>query len=239
MLKYVCDVYSRLWDEIVFRNKFEMKCLVFSELSHFKSISHPIEKVLIISNSPTSDDSIRSSMNLSSLIEIDRVECNIPDDGSMDYVDCDNEPLPKFNKVVLGGTFDRLHNGHRKLLTIASTICKETLTIGIMADKMLQSKHNHQLIDGFAHRKAGVLDFVYNLNSTLCVEIVELFDPFGPALSDPEMEAIVVSSETITGAVKINDLRQQRNFSKMRVVVIRRSDVATLSSTFLREKLMR
>jgi phosphopantetheine adenylyltransferase len=33
-------------------------------------------------------------------------------------------------QVVLGGTFDRLHNGHKKLLSLAGSICRERLIIG-------------------------------------------------------------------------------------------------------------
>lgn len=30
----------------------------------------------------------------------------------------------------MGGTFDRLHNGHKKLLSLAACVCQERLTIG-------------------------------------------------------------------------------------------------------------
>ena len=33
-------------------------------------------------------------------------------------------------QVALGGTFDRLHNGHKKLLSLAASICKKQITIG-------------------------------------------------------------------------------------------------------------
>ncbi len=41
------------------------------------------------------------------------------------------------------------------------------------------------------------------------------------------------------GANKINELRKERGYASLGVIVIRRSDVATLSSTFLREQLSR
>lgn len=42
-----------------------------------------------------------------------------------------------YNNVILGGTFDRLHNGHKILLSIAVLHCTEALTVGVTDTNML------------------------------------------------------------------------------------------------------
>ena len=51
------------------------------------------------------------------------------DDASLSEEEC-----PRYDRVVLGGTFDNLHNGHRRLLTMALRVCREQLTIGVVSD---------------------------------------------------------------------------------------------------------
>ncbi len=50
--------------------------------------------------------------------------------------------IPQFRQVVCGGTFDRFHNGHRKLLTLAAGCCQPggTLTVGITDNAMSSKK---------------------------------------------------------------------------------------------------
>jgi hypothetical protein len=38
--------------------------------------------------------------------------------------------IPQFERVVLGGTFDHLHNGHKRLLTMTAMVCTRECTIG-------------------------------------------------------------------------------------------------------------
>jgi phosphopantetheine adenylyltransferase/dephospho-CoA kinase len=45
-----------------------------------------------------------------------------------------------YKNVVLGGTFDRLHNGHKIFLSEAILYCTEKLTVGVTDRNMLQSK---------------------------------------------------------------------------------------------------
>lgn len=57
-----------------------------------------------------------------------------------------NEQVDDFPNVVLGGTFDRLHNGHKILLTDAILNCRKQLTIGVTDGPMIKSKYKWYLI---------------------------------------------------------------------------------------------
>jgi len=48
--------------------------------------------------------------------------------------------IQKFPVVVLGGTFDRLHDGHKLLLTEAVNRCACKLIVGVTDESMIQSK---------------------------------------------------------------------------------------------------
>lgn len=50
--------------------------------------------------------------------------------------------VPKYNKVLLGGTFDYLHAGHQLLLLTAITKAKNMLLVGLTGDAMLSKKSN-------------------------------------------------------------------------------------------------
>eukprot|EP01035_Chromulina_nebulosa_P020403 gene20403-26476_t len=64
--------------------------------------------------------------------------------------------IPSYRYVAVGGTFDHLHNGHRKLLSVASSICTEKLTIGITSETLLTHKTNFHLIHSYNKRFENV-----------------------------------------------------------------------------------
>lgn len=53
--------------------------------------------------------------------------------------------LKIYDNVVLGGTFDRLHAGHKILLTEALLRCCKRLTVGVTDTCMLESKYQHKI----------------------------------------------------------------------------------------------
>lgn len=46
-----------------------------------------------------------------------------------------------YNNVVIGGTFDRLHYGHKIMLSEAILRCYKKITVGVTVTEMLQSKY--------------------------------------------------------------------------------------------------
>jgi hypothetical protein len=93
-----------------------------------------------------------------------------------------------FAGVVLGGTFDRLHVGHKKLLTCAAAVCNGRLVIGVTVEAMLRKKAGADRIAGFKERADSVVAFLASVKPAVRVEIVPLEDRYGPAVTDGSLQ---------------------------------------------------
>lgn len=67
------------------------------------------------------------------------VDSRGPENVNLEQFD-KGELLKVFRNVVLGGTFDRLHVGHKILLTEAVLRCQNKLTVGVTDESMIKSK---------------------------------------------------------------------------------------------------
>jgi len=150
-----------------------------------------------------------------------------------------------YSKVVLGGTFDRLHAGHKLLLDAATSSCSNILTIGLTAENMLKNKKYADLIESYETRKTNLLNYLKATKPELQYNVVQLEDVAGPAGSDETQEALVFSEETLKGAESVNQLRISRGFKPLDFIQISCVDPAgkttssqddKLSSTLLRER---
>ncbi|KAJ9591691.1 hypothetical protein L9F63_001778 [Diploptera punctata] len=133
-----------------------------------------------------------------------------------------NHSIPnKYNKmhenVVLGGTFDRLHAGHKILLSEAVLRCTKQLTVGVTETMMLKSKVLWEMIQPCPDRMSLVEDFLEDIDSSLQYDVVPIYDPFGPTKEDPTFELIVVSAETYKGGLKVNEIRQKNGLSPLEI----------------------
>lgn len=54
-------------------------------------------------------------------------------------------------------------------------------------------------------------------SSTLELRYVEIWDPFGPTITDPEIDTIVVSGETRSGGKMVNDKRVEVGMSELKI----------------------
>ncbi|KAF0745076.1 hypothetical protein Ae201684P_011521 [Aphanomyces euteiches] len=153
------------------------------------------------------------------------------------YLEDDQRILGKEALVVIGGTFDYLHNGHKKLLSHGAALANNGMLIGVTAPHMLEKKSLGYLIETLETRKQNVQEYLATMFPHVEATIVTIDDPFGPSITSAEVTAIVVSTETQLGAVKINAIRQERQLHPLRIYVCRRTDASTLSSSFIREQL--
>lgn len=63
------------------------------------------------------------------------------------------------------------------------------------------------MIEPYDQRVQKLQDFLNDVKPSLKYEIVPLSDPFGPSISDPELQCIVVSEETRKGGEAVNRKR--------------------------------
>lgn len=132
-------------------------------------------------------------------------------------------------KVVLGGTFEFMHNGHIRLLKEAFRILETEknqkdgiVHIGLTSDLMASAKSHY--VSPYEERKKKlekeILSIIKEKGFTKeNYKITKLCDPFGPAVYEA-YDYIVVSPETKTGALKINEIRRIRNLPEIKIIEV-------------------
>ncbi len=83
----------------------------------------------------------------------------------------------QFKAVAVGGTFDRLHAGHRLLLATTALVASERVYIGVTADALLASKKARELLQSYEQREAAAREYVAQVHPGLRVEAGPLRDP--------------------------------------------------------------
>ncbi|XP_006992970.1 bifunctional coenzyme A synthase isoform X1 [Peromyscus maniculatus bairdii] len=117
------------------------------------------------------------------------------------------QPVRGYHRGAVGGTFDRLHNAHKVLLSIACVLAQEQLVVGVADQDLLKSKLLPELLQPYAQRVDHLSEFLVDIKPSLTFDIVPLLDPYGPAGSDPTLEFLVVSEETYRGGMAVNRFR--------------------------------
>eukprot|EP00180_Rhodochaete_pulchella_P003489 Plantae.Rhodophyta-Rhodochaete_pulchella.ctg6000.p1 GENE.Plantae.Rhodophyta-Rhodochaete_pulchella.ctg6000~~Plantae.Rhodophyta-Rhodochaete_pulchella.ctg6000.p1 ORF type:complete len:289 (+),score=29.56 Plantae.Rhodophyta-Rhodochaete_pulchella.ctg6000:922-1788(+) len=133
----------------------------------------------------------------------------------------DEPPPPRFSVTALGGTFDRLHAGHRLLLTAATLVTEKTLRVGLTGDSLLEGKAMGRMIETWKDRRRAVERFVKRATKNkVKPACVELKDPSGPAATEANIQGLVVSTETINGGRVVNEERVRNGLAPLHIVVV-------------------
>jgi cytidyltransferase-like protein len=150
-----------------------------------------------------------------------------------------------FDHVAVGGTFDGMHYGHRKLLTLAVSSVSPTtgkLTIGVTVDDMLTKKAYADQIPDLQERMDGTRDFIYRLapgikNRVKLLPISDAYGPPGTIEHGTDFDALVLSHETLENGCKLNEYRTRTlGLRPLALLCTRRTEPHGMSSTALRRR---
>jgi len=122
--------------------------------------------------------------------------------------------------VALGGTFDPVHDGHRKLFERAFEL--GDVTVGLTSDELApETRHVERYVRPYDRRKRDLEAELSGLADEHGreFEVRELTDPTGIAV-EPEFDALIVSPETMEGGKQINEIRRERGHDPLELVVV-------------------
>ncbi|XP_037813258.1 bifunctional coenzyme A synthase [Lucilia sericata] len=204
-----------------FNNKVDMNILVtpLKQKGTFENLNlRPIDMIFSDAHHPEVCEKLRQELR------IEKPTIYLADESCNDLTDYQQlEPEDKikmYNNVVLGGTFDRIHLGHKIFLTQAVIRACCRLVVGVTTSQLTKSKTLNELILPVDQRIDELQKFLKEIDATLEYEVVPIDDPFGPTKNDPNMDMIVVSAETLRGGQKVNEVREGNKLNTLDIFCI-------------------
>jgi pantetheine-phosphate adenylyltransferase len=136
-------------------------------------------------------------------------------------------------KVMVGGTFDPLHDGHKRLISRSFELAGRdgTVIVGLTTDTFASRKVHP--VKRYEQRKAALAGYIREQGFSASYSIEPLKDRYGTALDD-DFDALVVSEETLPIAHEINSLRKEKGKRKVdihQITCVLADDGRWISST--------
>ncbi len=143
-----------------------------------------------------------------------------------------------YEVVVFGGTFDRLHEGHRHLLRVALSLGNRVI-IGLATERLIHDKELRELIQPYEERLRVLKEFLEREQAIDRCTIVPIDTKEGGADKMERLDAMVVSDDPaiVKNAFEINQLRMQNGLRRFHIVIVplvKTPDNQPVSSTRIR-----
>ncbi len=122
--------------------------------------------------------------------------------------------------VALGGTFDPVHDGHRRLFRRAFEL--GDVTVGLTSDELApKTRSSDRQVRSHDERKETLATELEPIAAEYDreFEIRKLESPTGIA-TEAQFDYLVVSPETREGGERINEIRRERGYDPLEVVVV-------------------
>lgn len=122
--------------------------------------------------------------------------------------------------VAVGGTFDHLHDGHKILLTVSAFLTSKTLIVGVTGSELLRNKKYAEYMQTYDQRVNNVRQFIRCVRPSLSPSIYEINDVCGPTTQIEQIDALVVSLESVKGGDFVNSKRRELGWKELDVYTI-------------------
>jgi len=142
----------------------------------------------------------------------------------------------KFSTVLVGGTFDEFHKGHRALIMKAFEV-GERVMLGLSSDQLARELRKNHEVATYEERLGELRRFLKLEGVFDRAKIVPLDTPYGITLSTTIAETLVLSKETEPVGITINKKRKASGLKPLELVVIDMvpaEDYIPISSTRIR-----
>lgn len=126
--------------------------------------------------------------------------------------------MKTYKHTAIGGTFDRLHAGHKHLIRAACTQ-SERVSLGIMVDPQEDKPFPYTILS-YQQRKEEVSSFLQRYDWDDTTVVSPLQDPYGTTLSDKSLDSLFLTEEVWATGEDIQSKRKERGLSDLSLVSV-------------------